>query len=171
MELKAEHEKVRQSRFIPLKREREMGILKARSIFRGEAYKLRHAHVKVSKELLHSNADKIQHKIVPLSKTLDNSKRKSTKKHQKRLRENRRKYLKRKRIKSNFREEIRTQTKKKSTKKSKARPILKIQVFISKEKPSSSNHNSTLAKNSNLEGLLPKHYTSAFLQRGRPPDV
>ena len=96
-----------------------MRILKARGIFRSEAYKLRDTHVKVSsKELLNSNADKIEHKVVPLSiKTLDNSKRKWTKKHQERLRENRHKYLEKRRIKSKFREEIQIQTKKKSAKK------------------------------------------------------
>ena len=65
MELKADHEKVRQSRFIPLKREREMRILKARGIFRSGAYKLRDTHFKVSKELLDRNADNIEHKVVP----------------------------------------------------------------------------------------------------------
>ena len=64
MKLKAKHEKVRQSRFIPLKRKREMRILKARDMFRCEAYKLRGTHIKVSKELLDSNADKIEHKAV-----------------------------------------------------------------------------------------------------------
>ena len=72
MELKADHEKVRQSRFIPLRREREMRILKARGIFRSEAYKLRDTHVKVSKELLDRNADNIEHKVVPFIYTRRN---------------------------------------------------------------------------------------------------
>ena len=116
----------------------------------------------------HSNADKIELKVVPFSvKTLDSSKRTSTMKYRKRPREDQRKYLENKRIKLKFRCGVQIHTKKRSTKKIKNSTYFQDSSF---HFPSSPNQNLTPSKNSKLEGLIPKHYTVALLQRGRPPD-